>query len=114
MTQERELNERTHADPDSEQQPELTYSHDDTRPNAAWNYANHPGARSRGWGVFSGGQWLKSLDDFGPHFTSANTEAQCFNTDEGAKRLGRLVVRHYIKQGQDIPVYVHRIPKGSY
>jgi hypothetical protein len=84
---------------------------DDTRPNAAWEYANRRPA-TRGWGVYSGA-WLKSLDDFGPHFTNDPAEAQCFNADAGAKRLGFLLLRYQIKQGIEIPVYVHRIPGGS-
>jgi len=109
---ERELNERVHdvaAPPD--QLPELTYTHDDSRPNAAWNYANLR-KPTRGWGVWSG-SWLKVLDDFGPQFTQHPAEAQCFDTDAGAKRLGALLLRYQIKQGIEIPVYVYRIPGGT-
>ena len=107
---ERELNERVHANPDRDQQPELTYTHDDSHPNAAWEYAHR---RSRGWGVWSEGEWLKSLDDDGPHWTSRESEARCFNVNEGAKRLGLLVLRHQFRNNIQRRVYVHLIPRGG-
>ena len=111
MTHERELNETVHAATEQDDQlPELTHGLDDVRPNAAWEYANRRPA-TRGWGVYSGG-WLKSLDDFGPHFTNNPDEAQCFGADAGAKRLGFLLLRHYIRNGIELAVYVNRIPGG--
>jgi len=111
LTDEREVGERVHRNPDSDQNPELTSGLDDERPNEAWNYANAP---TRGWGVWSRGQWLLRIDDFGPAFTAVNREAQCFNTDAGAKRLALLLQRWDAKQNPTIAdrpkVYIHRIP----
>jgi len=105
-----DLNERVHAHPDRDQQPELTYSHNDSRPNAAWEYANK---RTRGWGVWSEGAWLKSLDDEGPRWTHRESEARCVPTDAEAKRLGLLVLRYQFRTNVQRRVYVHLIPQGG-
>jgi hypothetical protein len=83
---------------------------DDTRPNAAWEYA-HRRPATRGWGIYSGA-WLQSLDE-SPHFTTNPDEALCFNTMQEAKALGLRVMRHQIRNNIPIHVYVHRIPGGA-